>query len=148
MKRLILIVLSLILTVSMLPPAMAVERETVISRQETVLENGVVVVDTLVESTSARALGKTAKRTKEVYNNNVLIARITMVASFQYDGTTVSVSSMGVTQKDTYEGWRYVENSLTASGGTATLDAKLTKLLVFNIPVTITITCDANGNLS
>ena len=41
-----------------------------------------------------------------------------------------------------------MQNSFTESGGTITLDAKLTKLLVFNIPFTISITCDANGKIS
>ena len=53
-----------------------------------------------------------------------------------------------VNQADTYEGWSYKQNSFTSSGGTITLDAKLTKLLVMNIPFTITLSCDKDGNIS
>ena len=37
---------------------------------------------------------------------------------------------------------------LTATRGTVTLDAKLTKWLVMNIDIDITITCDKKGNIS
>ena len=56
--------------------------------------------------------------------------------------------SKRVNQADTYEGWSYKQNSFTSSGGTITLDAKLTKLLVMNIPFTITLSCDKDGNIS
>ena len=148
MKKLLFSILSLFLIASMFPAAMAAEQSTVVSRQEIELENGVVIVDTLVEYTNARILGKAAKRTRELYANGVLIGKITLVAAFEYDGTTVSVTSKGVTEALTYEGWNYAQNSLTSSGGTVTLDARLTKLFHPSIPFTIIITCDANGNLS
>lgn len=148
MKKLFTLVLVLILAISMLPGVSAAEQGTVVSRQKVELENGVVIVDTLVEYDNARVMGKVAKRTKDVYLNEVMIARITMVASFNYDGTTVSVTSASVTEKETYQGWGYAQDSLTTIGGTATLNARLTKLFHPSIPFSMTITCDANGNLS
>ena len=148
MKRLLISILSFVLVFSMFPVVMAAEQGTVVSQQEVALGNGIVIIDTLIEYSNARAVGKAARRTADIYDNDVLIARITLVAGFEYDGTTVTVTSKGVTETSTYEGWRYVQNSLTSSGGTVTLDAKLTKLLVLNIPFTISITCDANGNIS
>ena len=148
MKKLFTLVLVLILAISMLPGASAAEQGTVVSRQKVELENGLVIVDTLLEYDNARVMGKVAKRTKDVYLNEVMIARITMVASFNYDGTTVSVTSASVTEKETYQGWGYAQDSLTTIGGTATLNARLTKLFYPSIPFAMTITCDANGNLS
>ena len=148
MKKLLSIILSFILVLSVAPTASASEQGTVVSRQKIELEDGIVIIDTLVEYTNARVWGKTATRLHEVYADGILIGSIVLLGSFNYDGTTVTVTSMAVTQKDTYEGWRYVQNSLTSSGGTVTLNAKLTKLFSLNIPFTISITCDANGNLS
>ena len=148
MKKLFTLVLVLILAISMLPGVSAAEQGTVVSRQKVELENGVVIVDPLVEYDNARVMGKVAKRTKDVYFNEVLIARVTMVASFNYDGTTVSVTSASVTEKETYQGWGYAQDSLTTIGGTATLNARLTKLFYSSLPLTISITCDVNGNLS
>ena len=119
-----------------------------VSRQETVLEDGLVVVDTLVEYSNARMLGKVGKRTRDIYAYDVLIATITMVASFNYDGTTVYVTSAGVTEETTYQGWNFIEDSVTTVGGTATLNARLTKLFHSSISFSMSITCDVNGNLS
>lgn len=40
------------------------------------------------------------------------------------------------------------QTSFTSSGGTVTLEGKLTKLLILNDPFTMTLTCDKNGNIS
>ena len=53
-----------------------------------------------------------------------------------------------MTQTTTYNGWNYQQNSFTSSGGTVTLDAKLTKLLFWNIEVDMSMTCDVNGNIT
>lgn len=56
--------------------------------------------------------------------------------------------SKSVTQSDTYDGWSYVQNSLTSSGGTVTLNAKLTKWIILNTSFTMTLSCDEDGNIS
>lgn len=97
---------------------------------------------------TVRSSDRTYARTKTIKENDATIGVITIIGIFRYDGTSVSVVSKVVDQTDTYYGWNYVQNSFTENGGTITLDAKLTKLLVFNIPFTISITCDANGKIS
>jgi len=148
MKKLLSIVLSFLLVFSVLPAVSAAEQESVISQQRIELENGIVIIDTLVECKNARIMGKAARRTATIYHEDVLVGKITLAAGFEYDGTTVTVTSKGVTETSTYEGWSYMQNSLTSSGGTVTLNARLTKFLTRYIPFTITITCDANGNIS
>ena len=83
-----------------------------------------------------------------MFYNGVVIGVIAMKGTFRYDGSTVSVASKSVTQTDTYEGWSYKQNSFTSSGGTVTLDAKLTKLIFLNIPFTMMLSCDKDGNIS
>ncbi len=53
-----------------------------------------------------------------------------------------------MTNTDTYNGWSYIQDSLTSSGGTVTLNGKLTKWLILSNSFTMTLTCDANGNIS
>lgn len=148
MKKLLAALLSLILVFSVCHPVHAAEPGTVVLYQEIDLGDGIVITDEIIEYSNARVMGKTATRTTRIYKDDVLIGVITLLGSFNYDGTTVTVESMYVKQKDTYDGWSYKQNSLTSSGGTVTLDAKLTKLLVFNIPFTTTLTCDKDGHIS
>lgn len=106
------------------------------------------MVDEVIEHSQIRSSTKGYTRTKTIRYDGIIIGKIAVYGSFKYDGTTVSVVSKRVNQADTYEGWSYKQNSFTSSGGTITLDAKLTKLLVMNIPFTITLSCDKDGNIS
>ena len=148
MKQIVTCLLAFALIISMSVPAFASEQSNVILTQEIDLGNGITIVDELVELSSVRSSDRTYARTKTIKENDATIGVITIIGIFRYDGTSVSVVSKVVDQTDTYYGWNYVQNSFTESGGTITLDAKLTKLLVLNIPFTISITCDANGKIS
>ena len=148
MKQIVTCLLAFALIISMSVPAFASEQSNVILTQEIDLGNGITIVDELVELSSVRSSDRTYARTKTIKENDATIGVITIIGIFRYDGTSVSVVSKVVDQTDTYYGWNYVQNSFTENGGTITLDAKLTKLLVLNIPFTISITCDANGKIS
>ena len=112
------------------------------------LENGIRVVDTITVYSNSRIDAVSAERDKNLYDGDTLIAHIRFEAVFRYDGAFVFVMHKAITHTDTYNGWSYVQNSFTESDGTVTLDAKLTKLLIFNIPFTMTLSCDENGNIS
>lgn len=112
--------------------------------------NNLRIVDRVtIESPNTRSNDTTATRTKTFYNGDTLIAEISFKTTFRYDGSSVSGVSKSVTQTDTYGGWSYKEESFTSSSGTVTLTGKLKYLLIFN-PTTFTMsmTCDANGNIS
>ena len=148
MKQIVTCLLAFALIISMSVPAFASEQSNVILTQEIDLGNGITIVDELVELSSVRSSDRTYARTKTIKENGDTIGVITIIGIFRYDGTSVSVVSKVVDQTDTYYGWNYRQNSFTESGGTITLDAKLTKLFYQIIPFTISITCDANGNIS
>ena len=112
------------------------------------MENGITVYTEIIEESLARSSTKGYTNKKTIAKGDVTVAVISIHGEFKYDGATVSVVSKSVTQTDTYEGWSYKQNAFTSSGGTITLDAKLTKLLVLSIPFTMTLSCDKNGNLS
>ena len=148
MKRLISFIICFALLATLARPTYAAEQAEVIYSQETVLEDGTTIRDEIIVTSNARATDKTATRKKTLTKNDVVIGIIAFKATFRYDGSTVSVVSKSVTQTDTYDGYSYTQNSFTSSGGTVTLEGKLTKLLFITTSFSMSLTCDKNGNLS
>lgn len=148
MKRLLTICSCAILLVSIVFPASAAEQPQEEYGAERILENGLTVIDEITVYPQSRSTDKRAERKRTLKDGETVIGIIAFEAVFRYDGSTVSVVSKTVTQTDTYAGWSYKQKSFTSSGGTVTLDAKLTKLLIFNNSFTMTLSCDKNGNIS
>lgn len=148
MKRVIAVFLCLVLASAFAFPASAAENGEVVHSEEFVLENGLRVIDTITVYSNARASTVTSNRYRNIYDGDTLVAYIRFEATFRYDGSTVSVVSKTVTNTDTYDGWEYVQNSFTSSGGTVTLNAKLTKWFILNTSFTMTLSCDKDGNIS
>lgn len=100
------------------------------------------------QSITATASTKTTSTTKTITYNGVTVGIFTIQATFQYNGSTVSVTSKSVTRADTYSGWSYTQTSFTSSGGTVTLNGKLTKLLHPSLSFSMSLSCDKNGNIT
>ena len=141
-----LLLLSLFVPVSALDAAPA-DSQTV-STQTIDLGDGLTVTEELVINDQARTASRSATKKQTFSDNGTTIAEIAITGVFRYDGSTVSVSSKLVSQKDTYDGWSFTQNSFTSSGGTITLAGKLTKPLRVSVSVNIKLTCDKNGNIS
>ena len=148
MKRLFIFVICILLLVPFILPVTATTENDLIYREETVLENGLTVIDEIYADKLSRASVITGERKSTLKRGDTTLGIIAFQATFRYDGSNVALVSKTVTQTDTYEGYSYKQNSFTSSGGTVTLDGKLTKLLVINISFTMSLTCDVNGNLS
>lgn len=148
MKKALVLLLCLFSLLNFISPVAVAQSFPLVTYKETTLDNGIVIIDNLTPLDTIRSNDTTYARTRTVKQNSATIAVIVLVATFRYDGNSVSVLSKSVTQSDTYDGWNYKQNSLTSSGGTVTLDAKLTKWLVMNIDIDMSITCDKNGNIS
>ena len=148
MKRLFALCICAILLVSMVFPAHAAAESQVLLKEKATLENGLSVIDEIIVYHQDRSTDERIERRKTFKDGDTVIAIIAFAAVFRYDGSTVSVVSKTVTQTDTYAGWSYKQKSFTSSGGTVTLDAKLTKLLIFSNSFTMTLSCDKNGNIS
>lgn len=148
MKKTLSLILCFILFASAALPAYAAGQSDVIYSQEYALEDGTVVKDEIIVQTQLRSNYKTATRRRTFSQNDTTIAIIAFQATFRYDGSNVVVIDRAVTQTDTYEGWSYKQTSFTHSGGTVTLEGKLTKLLIFNNPFSMSLTCDANGTIT
>lgn len=142
--------LCILLICSLLVPAAAqdtVSAQTV-STQTIDLGDGWTVTEELIINDQARTASRAATKKQSFSKNGEAIADIAITGVFRYDGSTVSVSSKVVSQKDTYNGWSFTQNSFTSSGGTITLTGKLTKPLRVPGSVNIKLTCDKNGNIS
>lgn len=148
MKKILSALLCFAMLLAFCIPVSATAQESLLYYQETDLGNGKVLIDEVIEHSQARATGKTVTRRSTIKDGDTVIGIIAFQATFHYDGSTVSVASKSVTQTDTYEGWSYVQNSFTSSGGTVVLSAKLTKWIVLNQSFTMSLTCDKDGNIS
>lgn len=148
MKKIVSLITCILLLAAIALPASATGRTDVVYSNVTVLEDGTQITDEIIVGPQTRANGVTATRTQTISRDGTVIGRLAFQATFIYDGTTAYVSSKSVTRTDTYEGWNYKQNSFTSSGGTVTLDGKLTKLLVLTTKFSMSLTCDKYGNLS
>lgn len=113
---------------------------TVSDRLET--ETTLVVYDSMIRSSTRRA----EKNTVYKYDG-VEIASVTLEATFSYDGNTAQVVSASGSHT-TSGGWSYKSESISKSGDTAELTAKLTKLLYPALAVEISMTCTPSGQIS
>lgn len=129
--------------------ATSLEQPDVITQVIEDPESGITIVKEItIEDSLTRSSSRTVT-TKQTYTRNGnTIAVIAVTATFSYNGSTVSVTSKSVSQRTTYNGWKFTQNSLTSSGGTVSLSGKLTKLLNPTVPVNLSITCDKNGNIT
>lgn len=138
MKRAVISLLAaMMLVCAALPCAAEVPKDSDLSYYDTVT----------VTSAFARTSERTGTKTRTFTYKGDTIAEISLMATFRYNGSSVSVVSKSVSNCTTYDGWSYQQSSLSSSGGTATLTGKLKKGLL-SVNVDFSIGCDASGNIS
>lgn len=148
MRRFFVVLLCAILLVGSIHPCSATEEQVIYSTEE-FWDGDVRVVEVIYLSVdSTYATDKTYTRQREYYYGDTLIADIAITGTFRYTGSSVSVVSKSVSRSETYDGWSFKQSSFSSSGGTIALTGKLTKLLIFNADVNMSLTCDKNGNIS
>ena len=151
MKRLLIIMMCTFMLLSLAVPCFASEagESCVVQSNVRTLDNGIILVrETALNNSLARSMSRAYTDKYTFYHDGELIAEIWIDATFRYDGNTVSVVSKSISKCETYDGWSFKQSSFTSSGGTVTLTGKLTKLLVLNANINISLTCDKNGNIS
>lgn len=110
------------------------------------LGNGFTAVVTLSETNGMTRSSKTHSITKEYYKDGTYIGAATLYASFYYDGSSSSATAASGAGAGS-NGWSYSSQSVWTSGNNAYLNATLSKNGTF-IPVSLTLRCDAHGNVS
>lgn len=151
MKRVISFVLLFTLVLGMLPIssyALEEERSTVVY-----FEDGSYMTETLSIIPSRGSQTVTGSKAKNYYASDGELAwRAILTGTFTYTGSgaTCTASSCSVTIYNS--AWYTISKNATKSGNTAsasvTMGKKLLGITVNTIPATVSLSCDANGNLS
>ena len=97
----------------------------------------------------------TITRSKSAYHyesNGSLAWGFTLTATFSYNGSSASCTQASYSKSINNSSWSFSNGSATRSGHTATGRGAFTKkilgITIQTIPVTLTLTCDPNGNVS
>lgn len=152
MKKTCIAILCFALLLFCVSPAQAAEpfaENQTVYQTERILDNGIRVVSIIIfPNAQTWSSTQTAARQEKYYDGDTLIADIVITGTFRYTGTSVSVVSKELTKAATYDGWSFNQSSFTSSNGTITLTGKLTKLLILNANVNLSLACDKNGNIT
>lgn len=107
-----------------------------------------IVTTTIIYDSMARSSSKSADRIREVKYDGKLIAKITLSATFGYDGKTAWVSSASGSHT-TYDRWNYGSETISKSGRTASLNAKLSHSIHGTLAIdNLSLTCSPSGQIS
>lgn len=150
LKRLIALVLAAVCAFGM--PLCASAAETAESENVVYYEDGSYLVITTTE-TGSRASVKTAYRDYKYYDTyGDLEWMAKLDATFRYNGSIVSCTAANLEITIYNTNWYVVSQDDYSDGDTAvgefTMGNRTLGVTVLEVDHTITITCDANGNLS
>lgn len=112
----------------------------------TYLEDDITVVTTVSWSETTARATRYGTASSNYYSGGTYIGNVVLYGNFYYDGTTSYVVNTGGSAS-TASGWTYSGQSTWGSGRTAYLQASLSNGSK-TVPVSLSLTCDANGNLS
>lgn len=106
-----------------------------------------------VAGTNAFASTKSGSKTYTHYNSTgSQLWSATLTAAFSYNGSTASCTSANCSVSIPNNAWVVISKSCTKSGNTATANVTMGRqaagISIQTVPITITLSCDANGNLS
>ena len=147
MKKLVSLAIAAILVFVLAVPAFALEPETQVIDLGTVdLGNGVSYHTVLtIENSALRASVKKGSITRDFSYYGAAIGSVQLNGIFSYDGHTATATSASV-YHTVSNGWSYGGQSTWTSGKSAYLSATLSNGGT-NIVVSISLSCDANGNV-
>ena len=163
MKRLCYIFLTAIILIGFFPtdnasaeePASIIEMISFIDGSYAIVTLSGGSVPTTPCSIGLRSLRsiKSGSKTYTYYSNTGAVEwSATLTASFSYTGSTSSCTSANCTVSISNNSWYLISKTCTKSGNAATANVtmglKYLGKTVQTIPITITLSCDANGNLA
>ena len=151
MKKLPAFLLTFLLLVCLIPTQCfaAVQKENVVYHAD-----GSYTVTRIEQMPTARAAGSVtgSKVTDHYSGDNVLVWKATLQATFTYDGSSARCTAVDNLSVRIFEsGWSMASKSSSKSGNTATgnITMRYSGLTgAGNFPITLTLSCDKNGNLS
>lgn len=148
MKRVVSLVLTLVLLIGVIPIlGRAVEVETI-----TFEDGSFAIIET--STYEVRASGSISGNKKYTYYSNSGLEKwkAVLTGKFTYTGSSATCTSSSVSVSISDADWYQIYKSASKSGNKATASVtmgyKLDGETIMSIPVSLTLTCDANGNLS
>lgn len=145
-KKIFSCILCLALSFVLAFSCFAQESQTVLAQYTEELGNGITAIVTITESQSFARSTKTHTVKKQYYSSGEYAGTVALMAHFSYNGSTSSAASASGSGIGA-NGWTYASQKTWTSGSSAYLTATLSKNGTY-IPVTLSLTCDANGNVS
>lgn len=152
MKRLCYVLLLVSILCMMLPTqAMAVTDEEDVS--VIYLDDGYYIIETVSVNTSRASGSVTGMKTHTCYDSDGNADwKAVLTGSFTYSGTSATCTSSSVSVTIYDSSWYTITKSATRSANVAsasvTMGCKILGVTYNKVTVPITLTCDANGNLS
>lgn len=149
MKRVFAIIIALFMLVSILPIA-GNATETV----ETVyFDDGSYMIIEINYSPARETWSITGKKQYTYYDSNSISQwKAVLTGTFSYTGTSSSCTSSNVDVSINDSDWYVISKSASKSGnkatGSATIGEKVLGVTVTKVPVSLSLECDADGNLS
>jgi len=156
MKKIVSVLLSVIIMLSLSVPAFAVDS---VNNENTVVEyfedgSCFITTITVVEENSTYATNtKTASKSISYKDEDGIVCwSATLTATFRYTGSSATCTESDVTYTVSNSKWKITSATASKSGNTATADVTA-KRYTLGIPLetlnrTITMTCSANGTIS
>lgn len=116
-------------------------------------EDGSYLEEVLLESFTRASGIKTASKSKNYRNSDGILAwSITVTGTFTYDGTSAKCTAADCNVSITDSAWYTVSKSTSKNGATASASVVMGEMVsgvtIEQISTNITITCNANGNVS
>lgn len=150
MKRLLSLLMCAIIVVSIFP----VVGSASVQEQTTIYYADGSYMTVEVDVCKTRASGNVTSSKKYTYydDNNVSQWKAVLSGTFTYTGSsaTCTASSVDVTIYDSawYVSSKYASKSGNTAEASVTMGHKVAGITITKVPVDLTLTCDANGNLS
>lgn len=118
-----------------------------------VFEDGSYLTEMIISENSRAGGSKNGSKTYEYYSvDGRCLWNVTLSGSFTYSGSTSSCTAASVSTTIYDSAWYTASKDASRSGntayGSATMGRKALGVTVQTVPVSLTLTCDADGNLS
>ena len=129
----------------------SVERNS--STEIVYMDDGSYYVITIEESPTRTTYSKTSAKHYTYYSSeNVAQWKVTLTGTYTYNGATSSCTAASASATVYKSSWSVASKSATHSGNQATGNYVIKLALLLgqstNVPVTLTMSCDKNGNLT
>lgn len=151
-KRIVSVLLLVFLLLSLLPVMCMAETE---SGERTVawFDDGSYMTETVTESPMRASGSKTGTKTRTYYSSRgTALWKVTLTGSFTFTGTSATCTSSSCSATMYDSSWYVISKSSEKSGNTAnasaTIGEKVLGVTVSRVPVSLTLSCDVNGNLT